>query len=449
MGVARGYRGASALVDDDLGLALAPALTPTGLVPAPSFFHGFATRPQVLARGLVTLADVTTTRYFRPVPASMRDPVLTAQGDRLRAECFSACNGVYARLDLLGDGFDAGEIGYGTTNVDITLATRQALTQVTRDQLLHLDVGIDGLTVSSPEQTAHERPVQMPARWVPALGNAAAMHASLVARLHLDAAAARSFVAGLPSATSASRSGWVTPTRTGTQVSPRPSASAVHVEGLHRLSALRRLLTAVQGLWFHGPADGTPGAVLVTVELPTARLVLGLTPQTYRGYSGEGALLPALAGATVTEDADLVSVVLAFEPVIDIPRLAGSTGLTERRVSDALAVLAASGRVGWDARDGAWFHRELPADADRVDKDNPRLVAARWLVAAGAVAPWTGEPGVWAVRSGDTTYRVRLDPGDDQAATCTCTWYLRHGGGRGVCKHALAVRLRTQDQTEA
>jgi hypothetical protein len=176
--------------------------------------------------------------------------------------------------------------------------------------------------------------------------------------------------------------------------------------------------------------------------------VLGLTPETYRGYSGEGALLPALAGPTVTEDADLVSVVLAFEPVIDVPRLAGSTGLTERRISDALAVLAASGRVGWDAHDEAWFHRELPADADRVDKDNPRLVAARKLVAEGAVKPWTGESDVWAVRSGDTTYRVRLDPNDDQTAMCTCTWYLRHGGGRGVCKHALAVQLSTQKQAE-
>ncbi|MCL2091898.1 MAG: SWIM zinc finger domain-containing protein [Micrococcales bacterium] len=444
----RGFAGESALVDDDLGLALAPALTPTGLVPVPSFFHGFATRPQVLARGLVTLADITATRYFRPAPTNVRDPVLTAQGDRLRAECFSACNGVYARLDLLGDGFDAGEIGYGTTNVDITLATRQALTQVARDQLLHLDVGFEGLKVSSTDQTSHERPVQMPARWVPALGNAAAMHAGLVARVHLDATAARSFVAGLPSATGRSKSGWVTPTRTGAQISPRPSADAVHIEGLHRLSALKRLLTAIGGIWFHGPADGSPGAALVTVELPTARLVLGLTPETYRGYSGEGALLPALAGATVTEDADLVSVVLAFEPVIDVPRLAGSTGLTERRVADALAVLAASGRVGWDAHDQAWFHRELPADADRVDKDNPRLVAARKLVAEGAVEPWTGEPDVWAIRSGDTTYRVRLDPADDQTAMCTCTWYLRHGGGRGVCKHALAVQLTTQNQAE-
>ncbi|MCL2091901.1 MAG: hypothetical protein FWH11_12020 [Micrococcales bacterium] len=53
MSMIRGCAGESALLDNDLGLAVAPVLTPTGLVPVPSFFHGLAARPQVLARGLV------------------------------------------------------------------------------------------------------------------------------------------------------------------------------------------------------------------------------------------------------------------------------------------------------------------------------------------------------------------------------------------------------------
>ncbi|MCL2467033.1 MAG: SWIM zinc finger family protein [Micrococcales bacterium] len=446
--MARGFAGESTLSDADLGLALAPALTPQGLVPVPSFFHGFATRPQVLARGLVTLADVTATRYFRPVPTNLRDPVLTAQGDRLRAECFSACNGVYARLDLLGAGFDGGEITYGTTNVDIGLSTRQALSKVARDQLLHLDVGLEGMTVSSMDGTAKERPVQMPDRWVRALGNAAEMHRGLVARLHFDVAAARQLVASLPAVTSKSRSGWLAPTRTGVQLSPRPLKDSVHIEGLHRLSAAKRLLTDIKGVWVHGPADGEPGPVLLTFELPDARLVLGLTPETWRGYSGEGSLLPALADPNVIDDADMVSMVLAFEPVIDVQHLVAATALPEDRVRSALAVLAASGRVGWDAHDEAYFHRELPDDPDRVDKDNPRLVAARKLAESGA-ARRASEESVWMVRSGDADYRVRLTadpttPDLTRGATCTCTWYLRHGGDRGTCKHVLAVQLVTK-----
>ena len=112
----RVFYGHSVLQDGCLTLALAPALTPEGMENSPEFFSGTARYPQVLARGLLILADITATRYFRYTPQSQRDPILSAQGDILRAECFSACCGVYARLDLLGDGFE-GEIRRGTTNV--------------------------------------------------------------------------------------------------------------------------------------------------------------------------------------------------------------------------------------------------------------------------------------------------------------------------------------------
>lgn len=90
------------LVDDRLTLALAPGLEPDGLNASPSFFHGFATHPQVLARGLVTLADITATRYYSFTPMAERDPILSAHGDRLRAECFSGCNAVYACFEVMG-----------------------------------------------------------------------------------------------------------------------------------------------------------------------------------------------------------------------------------------------------------------------------------------------------------------------------------------------------------
>jgi hypothetical protein len=68
-------------------------LTPKGIEPEPNFFKGIVIQPQEIARGLLVLADITATRYFKYVPTTMRDPILSAQGDMLRAECFSACNG--------------------------------------------------------------------------------------------------------------------------------------------------------------------------------------------------------------------------------------------------------------------------------------------------------------------------------------------------------------------
>lgn len=438
--VVRGYAQPSALDEAGLSLALAPALTPTGLITSPSFFHGFATHPLVLARGLVTLADITATRYFPLASTGMRDPVLTAQGDRLRAEVFSACAGVHARLDLLGAGFDGGEIGHGTTNVDIGLATRTALSRVNRTDLLHVDVGLDGLAVSSPDRTAVERPVDMPDRWVRSLGNTAEILRDLVPKLSVGAAPARAFIAALP--TAATRGGWVSMTRSGLRVAPRGTGSAVHVAGTHRLTGLKRMLPHIGGLTLYGPSGGGPGACAVEVTLPQARLTLALTAGPTRGFSGEGALLDALAAPTVMEDAALISALLSFEPRLDVDRLSRDADLPPLAVQDALAVLASSGRVGWDGHDAAWFHRELPDDPDRVARDNPRLVAARRLVAAGGVGPGS-DLGTWHVTAstgGD--YLVRIS---GEAARCACTWYLSHAGSRGPCKHVLAVQLHLRE----
>ena len=74
----REFRTASLLKNGNLALALAPALTPKGVEDAPRFFQGTAVKPQILARGLLVLADITAARYFKYTPAAMRDPVLSA-----------------------------------------------------------------------------------------------------------------------------------------------------------------------------------------------------------------------------------------------------------------------------------------------------------------------------------------------------------------------------------
>ena len=58
-----------------------------------------------------------------------------------------------------------------------------------------------------------------------------------------------------------------------------------------------------------------------------------------------------------------------------------ATGLGRTRIDGALAALATSGKVGFDLSEDAWFQRELPLDDEGVTRDNPRLVAARELVA--------------------------------------------------------------------
>ena len=443
----RTFANQSRFMEGNLALALAPALTPAGIVSDPYFFRGFAAYPQVLARGLLVLADITSTRYFNYTPVAQRDPVLSAQGDRLRAECFSACNGVYARLDLLQSGFD-GKIAFGTTNVDIGTELRAALTQVKQQDKLHVNIGDDGLTASPVSKSngnvaqlterVHERPVQMPDRWVRALGNAAEIHQRMKPVFSLKGAQAQAFVASLPPATGKNQTGWLAPIRTGAKLMPRRAPEAAFVSGLHRLSALKRVMTNITGMTFYMPPDDEPGPFMAEAALPSARLTISLTAEAWHGYSGEGSLLESLAQQDVLEDAESIGSSLGFDAAINEKKMAGKWGMTENRLQTALALLAVSGKLGFDAHDQAYFHRELPSDPNMVLKDNPRLAAARKLT--GTVKYTGGNR--WEVPSNDTSYIVCYDPAQGaQNAKCTCTWFLNHQNKRGPCKHILAVQL--------
>lgn len=71
---------------------------------------------------------------------------------------------------------------------------------------------------------------------------------------------------------------------------------------------------------------------------------------------------------------------LSFEPRVEPDLLAERSGLTLERTKAALVQLGTSGRVGFDAAEAAFFHRELPYDPARVAGLNPRLRSARKLV---------------------------------------------------------------------
>ena len=430
----RSFTSASTLDGTGLTLELAPALTPEGLTETPEFFSGFAAQPLVLARGLLVLADVARTRYFQPAPAGMRDPICTANGDRIRFEAFSACNTVGVRLDLLAAAFDGGDIHHGTTNVDINQPLRETLGQISPSELMHLAIGNDELRVSTLDATHVERKVELPDRWLKALGSSQELTRELDLIGETPAVQTRQFLATLPSG--AGRKGHWSISRLGVKPALRPGKDTVYAEGLNRLRAARRLGPQIMGMRVYGLTQAPKAASVWEFSLPHGRLTFTLTAEHYRGFSGEGALLTKLAAPTAIDDSALISACLAFEPRIEVASLTAETGLSEERVGQGLAVLAGDGRVGFDLYEQAYFHRELPGDVNRVNKHNPRLRHAKRLTTAGAVRPFDGHPGTFRVRGDHDEYIVRADP-----PSCTCPWWRGHTGSRGVCKHIVAVEL--------
>lgn len=433
---------------DRLSLETSGGATPAGAQAHPRFFEGFLTSPQAAASALLSVADVAATRYYQRLSPASLDPVVTGNGDRLRFESFSGCCGVYARLDVLGEGLDGGDVGHGTTNIDVNNPLREALARTGSSDPLHMEVGPDDLTVTTLDGPVVEKKVPLPDRWLRGFAETQVIASGFDLLGEVPAAEAVRFLRSLPRGASrnASRGAqWVVPSGRTLRPTTRPVPGAVCLPGPERLVALHRVLRYATALRIHGPAvagrcrQGAGGGRVASaweVGLPGMRLTLTLSPDASRGFSGEGAVLEALSTDEAAEDAGLVGVLLAWEPVVDIGDLARQSGLTPGRVRAALTRLGTAGRIGYDTAEAAYFHRELPYDAGRAERHNPRLRAARALVEAGAVVLEDG--GSATVTVDDHVHRVRSADG---RSSCTCQWWAEYRGGRGPCKHALAVRM--------
>jgi hypothetical protein len=265
----------------------------------------------------------------------------------------------------------------------------------------------------------------------------------------VPAAQAAALLRALPRPTS--RSGarttrWVVPAGRGLRPVSRPGRGAVCLPGVERLSILQPVLRHATAVRLYAPAgaQGEPAAVAWESRLPGMRLFLMFSQDAYRGFSGEGGVLHDLATGTAAQDAaDLLAALPDWEPKVELAALSRRTGLPADRVRAALTVLGASGQIGYDVAQEAYFHRQLPWSESDAEAYNPRLRAARALVADGAVRL---DGALAQVGSGDRVHVVRID--DAGQPSCTCQWWARYRGGRGPCRHVLAVRMVRDSTTE-
>ncbi len=420
----------------NLSLETALGATPAGLVDHPSFFSGFVGRPDVLAAALLAVTEVAATRYADHGLAQRLanlDPVVTGSGDRLRFESFSACNGVHARFDLLADGIDAGEVGFGTTNIDINQPLRNALESVRREEMLHMDVGVEGLQTSTLKESHQEERVQLDERWIRGLAEVPGVVRDMELRATLTPQMIGVLLRGLPKSRPPGPSVFVIATRSGVRMSSRPLPGAVHLAGTTRLRSLYRVGRFITSLQVF---TDDVGATAWVATLPGGRLTLVLTAAPYRSFSGDGSLLTLLTDSRGETAGRALLGQLAWQPVIDPTVLVGE-GIGQDEVAAGLAWLAASGRLGFDLTEQAWFHRDLPVDAEKVVRRNPRLVSAQKLVGEGGV---TSADGFWRVSGTDRPfYEVRTG---QRGYHCECAWERDHHGSRGPCKHILAVVIQ-------
>src|SRR5919199_65447 len=223
----------------------------------PFFFSGFLGAPRQTAQALLVVAEVARTRYYEPpqmVAARIRaaDPVVTSNVDRLRFESFSACAGVYARLDLDPESLEGEPAQWGTTNVDFNPPMRAALARVHDADAMLMHVGHDELRLTTLTGSAVERKVPLPERWLKGFAEVQVASAHMLLRHELPAVEARRFLHSLPRTKSRSVA-WATSAGKGLRLASRPDPAAVCLAGPERLRLLEKLVPFARALRIYGP----------------------------------------------------------------------------------------------------------------------------------------------------------------------------------------------------
>ena len=415
----------------------------------PHFFTGELARPERTAKLLLALMAIVQARFH--IPSAMlgrlvllSDPVVTSSEGRLRFEGFSACCGAYARVDLHSEALHGERFGRGTTNVDFNQPMLSALATLRGTDPVSLAVGTDGVTLETVEGAVVEKKVSLPFRWLKGFVEVQAVQRRMQPVLEVSGLEAARFLRALPRMKTNRRPTWIVPAGRGLRISQvQPAGTAVRIGGLERLRAIERLAGQASVLRVY--ADETTGATGWVLVFDDCRFQLAISPEVWRGFSGEGQALDDLAGGDWQTALRRVQAQLNWHAVLEPTELALRAGVGADVARNALAALGARGLVGFDLDTGAYFHRELPFDLDAVERMQPRLRDARKLVADGKVRieRRSADSMEAFVASSDVEHRVRFS-GDD--AKCSCPWYAKHQRDRGPCKHVLAARIALEDE---
>jgi len=413
----------------------------------PYFFSGRLVQPKHTAELLRGLMHVVRTRFHVPAAMlqrvlSLADPIVTCSDQRLRFEGFSSCCGVYVRIDLLPESVNGETFGRGTTNVDFNEPMLAALATVRATDDVSISVGADRVELSKNLEPIVEKKVKLPFRWLRGLVEVQACQSRMKLVHQVPGIEARRFLRSLPRIKTNRRETFIVPAGKGLRLSQCENRTAVRVGGLERLRVLEGLASQAKSLRVYG--DETTGASGWELVFDNSRFHLVISPEVWRGFSGEGQALESLASTAWHDVMPEIQARLKWQAVIDVTELTSRVGLDSAVVRKALVALGARGLVGFDLGESAYFHRELPFDLEQVEKLQPRLMNARKLVAEDKVR--IGKRSALEVevlvRGSDVEHRVRLSPDD---AKCTCPWFAKHESSRGPCKHILAARTLLEE----
>lgn len=402
------------------------------------FFWGRLTDPYTTARCLLALSNVVQSSFsLSPFQlALLKDPIVTAGNEKIRFEGFSHCAGVYARVDVLGDGHDGEFLENGTTNVDFNQPMLSALSGIRKNENVLLSIGQKEVGLHLENEKVVERKVPLPVKWIKGL-TSVQMFLSRSEKVHsfnrLQALQLfKTIPAGKP------KTDYYLIVRGGKPMfSPVKSNDAITVGGLHRLKLIEPLLAIADELrvFPHASMQATTWQIYIGA----IRFTLSISRDAWRGFSGEGAALESLIEDVPDEWVETVDNYSYANQEFNATLFAVNEGLDLKKVENITGRLSAIGLLGYDIDENNFFYRRLPFKLSRIMSLNPRLKDAEKLLAEGKVDIISrGDDKVEARVAGSGVKHTVILNGDKEQ--CTCTWFSKNQGERGICKHILAVK---------
>ena len=407
---------------------------------APCFFWGQLTDPYTVARCLLTLSNVVKSSFsLSPFELAMlKDPIVTAGNEKIRFEGFSHCAGVYARVDILGDGHDGEFLDNGTTNVDFNQPMLAALSNIRRSEKVLLSVGQKEVALHREGEKVVERKVPLPTKWIKGLTSVQMFLAESEKVHSFNRLQALQLFKTIPPGKP--KTDYYLITRGGKPMfSPVKSGDAITVGGVHRLKLIEPLLAIADELRVFPHA--TMQSTTWQIYIGAIRFSLSISRDAWRGFSGEGAALESLIEDVPdnwVESLDNYSYAnQEFNPTL----LAVNEGLDMQKVDNITGRLSAIGLLGYDLDENNFFYRRLPFKLSRIMSLNPRLKDAEKLLQEGKVQITKQQDDKVEARvEGSGVHHMVVLNGDK--AQCTCTWFSKNQGERGICKHILAVKKK-------
>ena len=222
----------------------------------PHFFEGLLRHPRTAGDMLIALSNIVQTHYFMPNMAALRDPVVTSNEEMLRFEGFSGCCGVYARVDFDERTFESELQDRGTTNVDFNTPMRAALIRLRDRSDARLSVGQDEVVLTQGENSAIEKKVDLPIRWIKAFSEVQAYQPSMDMKLEVSATEARRLIRSLPRGNAPKRPCFISQLGKSLRLSQRDKRGSIRIQGLNRLRALEPLMGSAQTMriWYDDDA---------------------------------------------------------------------------------------------------------------------------------------------------------------------------------------------------